>query len=125
LEQKDLHNISRDFNIEYAIKRHKNDAISIKLWVEEIKMIETQCPVLYNKGQDENDWIGEEEILSKHDFALILMTKFQQETLQKFGCDKIYVDGTHGTNAYDIQLYSVVTVDEFGSGCPVAFCLSN
>lgn len=45
--------------------------------------------------------------------------------LQKFGHDKICVDGTHGTNAYDIQLYTVVTVDEFGSGCPVAFCLSN
>jgi hypothetical protein len=63
--------------------------------------------------------------LSKHDFALILMTKFQQETLQNFGRDKICVDGTHGTNAYDIQLYTVVTIDEFGSGCPVAFCLSN
>jgi len=53
------------------------------------------------------------------------MTNFQQETLQKFGLDKICVDGIQGTNAYDIQLYTVVTVDEFGSGCPVAFCLSN
>jgi len=125
LERKDLHNISRDFNIDYATKRHKNDAISIKLWVEEMKMLETQCPVLYYKSQDEDDWNGEEGILSKHDFVLILMTKFQQETLQKFGRDKICVDGTHGTNAYDIQLYTVVTVNEFGSGCPVAFCLSN
>jgi len=56
LERKDLHNISRDFIIDYATKRHKNDAISIKLWVEEMKMLETQCPVLYYKGQDENDW---------------------------------------------------------------------
>jgi len=40
LERKDLHNISRDFNIDYTTKRHKNDAISIKLWVEEIKMLE-------------------------------------------------------------------------------------
>lgn len=90
-----------------------------------MKMLETQCPVLYYKSQDENDWIGEQGILSKHDFALILMTNFQQEILKKFGHNKICVDGTHGTNAYDIQLYTVVTVDEFESGCPVAFCLSN
>jgi len=49
--------------------------------------------------------------LSKHDFVLILITKFQLETLQKFCRDKICVDGTHGTNAYDIQLYTVVTVE--------------
>jgi len=47
-----------DFNIDYDTKRHTNDAISIKLWVEEMKMLETQCPVLYYKGQDENDWTG-------------------------------------------------------------------
>jgi len=53
------------------------------------------------------------------------MTNFQKEQLKKFGHNKICIDGTHGTNAYDIQLYSIVTVDEFGLGCPVAFCLSN
>ncbi|VVC44040.1 Hypothetical protein CINCED_3A017351, partial [Cinara cedri] len=49
--------------------------------------------------QDENNWIREKGILGKHDFALILMTNFQQETLQKFSCDKICVNGAHGTNA--------------------------
>lgn len=49
-----------------------------------MKMLGTQCPVLYYKGQDENDWIGEEGILSKHDFAIILMTNFQEEQLKKF-----------------------------------------
>jgi len=34
-------------------------------------------------------------------------------------------NATHGTNAYDIQLYTLLTVDEFGSGCPVACCFSN
>lgn len=80
---------------------------------------------MYYKGQDENDWIGEQGVLSKQDFVLILMTNFQEEQLKKFGSNKICIDGTHGTNAYDIQLYTIVTVDEFGSGCPVAFCLSN
>ncbi|KAE9525192.1 hypothetical protein AGLY_014436 [Aphis glycines] len=100
LEQKDLHNTST--------------ISTLSMLLNGIKIMQL----------DENDWVGEEEILNKHHFALILITKFQQETLQKFGCDKIYADGTHGTNAYDIQLYSVITVDEFGSGCSVTFCLS-
>jgi len=53
------------------------------------------------------------------------MTNFHEEQLKKFGHNKICIDGTHGTNAYDIQLYRIVTVDEFGSGCPVAYCLPN
>ncbi|XP_049939119.1 uncharacterized protein LOC126413260 [Schistocerca serialis cubense] len=37
LEKKDLHNIKRDFDIGYATKKHENDAVSVKLWVEEMK----------------------------------------------------------------------------------------
>jgi len=104
LDRKDLHNISRDFNIDYATKKHKNDAISIKLWVEETKTLEKQCPVLYYKGQDENDWNGEQGVLDKKDFTIILMTHFQEEQLKKFCHNKICIDGTHGTNAYDISI---------------------
>lgn len=53
------------------------------------------------------------------------MTGFQAQQLSKFGVNKICIDGTHGTNAYDIQLYTIMTVDEFGTGCPVAYCFSN
>lgn len=42
LDSKDLHNISPDFNIDYATNKHKNDANSIKLWVEEMKTLEKQ-----------------------------------------------------------------------------------
>lgn len=53
------------------------------------------------------------------------MTNYQKQQIVKFGIEKICIDGTHGTNSYDIQLYTLMTVDEFGSGCPVAFCFSN
>jgi len=78
------------------------------------------CPVLYYKSQDDKD-----SNLDNEDFDLILMTNFQKKQIVKFGIEKICIDGTHGTNAYDIQLYTLMTVDEFGSGCPVAFCFSN
>ena len=38
----------------------------------------------------------------------------------KFGKKRVCIDGTHGTNANTIMV-----VDEFGSGFPVAWCLSN
>lgn len=37
LEEKDLHNIIRDFNIGYSTKKHSNDAVIVKLWVEEMQ----------------------------------------------------------------------------------------
>lgn len=121
LERQDLCNISRDFNINYATRRHKNDAVSVELWVNEMKKeFKEDFPVLYYKAQDKYDIF-----LEKKDFALIIMTKFQAKQIVKFGPNKICIDGTHGTNSYDIQLYTIMTVDEYGTGCPVAFCFSN
>ncbi|XP_050064830.1 uncharacterized protein LOC126553754 [Aphis gossypii] len=121
LERQDLTNISRDFNINYATRRHKDDAVSVDLWVNELKnQLKEDCPILYYKAQDKDD-----DFLEKKDFALIIMTKFQAKQILKFGPNKICIDGTHGTNAYDIQLYTIMTVDEYGTGCPVAFCFSN
>ena len=44
---------------------------------------------------------------------------------RKFAPEKNCVDSTHGTNAYDFHLTTLLTVDDYGSGMPVAFCLSN
>ena len=35
------------------------------------------------------------------------------------------MDDTHGTNSYDFHVTTVLVVDEFGEGYPVAWCLSN
>jgi hypothetical protein len=45
------------------------------------------------------------------DFCLILKTEYQAEMLKKFVCDKICVDGTHGLNSYNFQLYTLLVVD--------------
>ncbi|XP_047108757.1 uncharacterized protein LOC124777406 [Schistocerca piceifrons] len=119
LEKKDLHNIKRDFDIGYATKKHENDAVSVKLWVEEMKR-QSDNPVLYFKQQKQVDPNFQDE-----DFILIIMTDFQAEQLLKYGEDKICVDGTHGMTAYDFQLFTIVVVDRYGAGMPVAFCFSN
>lgn len=63
--------------------------------------------------------------LQVDDFCLVLMTGFQKSMLDKFGSNIIAVDGTHGLNNYDFELTTVLVVDEFGEGLPVAFMFSN
>jgi len=107
LERQDLINIPLDFNINYATRRHKNDTVSVDLWVNELKsQLKEDCPILYYKFQDKDD-----NFLEKKDFALIIMTKCQTKQILQFGPNKICIDGIHGTNADDIQLYTIMTID--------------
>lgn len=119
LERKDLHNIKRDFSLGYSTRRHENDAVSVKLWVETMKQLE-ESPILYFKEQGEID-----ACFTKDDFILIIMNEFQAKRLTTLGKSKICIDGTHGLNSYGFQLYTIMVVDEFGSGVPGAFCFSN
>uniref|UniRef100_A0A8D9BAW8 MULE transposase domain-containing protein n=2 Tax=Cacopsylla melanoneura TaxID=428564 RepID=A0A8D9BAW8_9HEMI len=53
------------------------------------------------------------------------MTPFQEQMLKKLGGQKVCIDGTHGLNNYDFILHSILCVNEFGNGIPVAFMFSN
>ena len=48
------------------------------------------------------------------------MNSLQITMLKKFGEHLICIDSTHGTNGYDFNLITVMVVDEFGEGFPVA-----
>ena len=72
--------------------------------LKDMQKLETECPVIYYKGQDQDD-IN----LNEADFALNIMNKFQQRQLKKFGTGKICIDGMNGTNGYDTQLYTIMT----------------
>lgn len=80
-------------------------------------------PILCYKHQGEMD--NTIPHLTINDFCLIIMIPFQSELFIQFGHDKVCVDGTHGLNAYNFQLYTILIVDEYGNGYPVAFCFSN
>lgn len=45
--------------------------------------------------------------------------------LKKFGGNVICMDSTHGTNAYQFLLISIMVLDDFGEGIPVAWAISN
>ncbi|GFW48623.1 MULE domain-containing protein [Trichonephila clavipes] len=49
IEKKDIHNIKRDFNINGYVKRHEIDAVSVKLWAEEMKNKGENCIVYFKE----------------------------------------------------------------------------
>lgn len=115
IERRDLHNIKRDYDISCPIKKHKIDSVSVDLWVKEMQRL----------SANDNPVLLYQEQTVQQDFILVIMSHFQQKMLQKFGSNTICIDGTHGLNAYNFMLYSLLILDENNEGMPVAFCFSN
>ena len=64
--------------------------------------------------------------LSKSEFVIGLQTPIQANAMKKLSYGKVIcIDGTHGTNGYDFTLITIIVVDEYGEGFPVAWCISN
>ena len=123
VNRQDIHNICHQYNIE-GIKFHPDDSKSVSLWVEGIN---TECedsgdnPVLLFKPQG----IESHDDLGKDDFAIAIQTPFQRDMLAKFGPEVICMDSTHGTNAYDFNLITVLVLDEYEEGIPVGWMICN
>lgn len=81
----------------------------------------TDSPVHYFKMQGQDD----EVLLSKDDFMIVLMTPYQRDVISNYTDDKVLVDSTHETTNHDFLLTPLESADEYGVGCPVAYCLSN
>lgn len=121
LTRKDLTNIEKAYHLR-RIQRHSDDATSVRAWVEEMKT-EDCNPVLLYKAQGDNQQNNCKN-LNGNDFVLVLQTPLQAEMMKQFS-KIVCVDSTHGTNGYDFNLISIIIVDEFGKGYPVAWCLAN
>nr|CAD7406262.1 unnamed protein product [Timema poppensis] len=122
ITKKDLENICREFSL-HTEKQNTGDATNVDVWVDGMNSLsKEENPVVFYKARGTCDM---NNILSIDDFCLVIMTSFQKNMLEKFGTHKICVDCTQPTNAYDFTLTTIMTVDEFGSGFPTAFCVSN
>ena len=120
--KKDISNIERAFGLR-TVERHPDDATSTALWVQEMESRGESSVVLFFKQQGKE--YEEYKTLDIEDFVLILQTPFQATLLKKFGSNIICIDSTHKTTGYDFFLTTVLVVDEYGEGYPVAWCLSN
>ena len=60
-----------------------------------------------------------------NDFLLVLQTQFQLDMLKANEHKYICMDTTYGVNIYDFMLISVLVIDEYGEGIPVAWAITN
>ena len=97
--KKDLINIEKAFGLR-GHQRHKDDATSVSLWIKELKDQGGDNPVLFYKTQGQTEAnIGDNIGLGVNDFAIVIQTKLQADTLRNCANDKVVcVDATHGTN---------------------------
>ena len=122
IQRKDINNIERAFKLEGGQRLH-DDATSVAAWVEEMRGMGEDNVVLSYKPQGaDDDTTG----LKRDDFLIVLQTPIQVEMFKKFAEGKVVcIDATHGTNAYDFKLITLLVVDEYGEGFPVAWCITN
>jgi hypothetical protein len=59
-------------------------------------------------------------------FFLSFKLLFNVKMFQAFAHNEVVcVNATHGTNAYKFNFMTLLVVDDFGEGFPVAWCISN
>lgn len=92
LTKKELYNIEASYNLNNEAVKHRNDALSVETWVQNLRN-DNKFAIIYYKPHDEIDM--QFSSLKKKDFLLIIMNNFQLSMLQKFGHDVICVDETH------------------------------
>ena len=103
--------------------RDINDYKSVCAWVKELEALPYN-PVLIFKAQGEPQ-PNHIDNIGKNDFLLGIQTQFQRDMLIKHGEMCICMDSTHGTNIYNFNLITVLIVNDFGEGIPVAWAISN
>ena len=120
--RQDIRNIQSQYNIQ-GIMRHANDLSSVRARVTEMQSMQYNPIILFKEQGTPQP--AELDDFSDEGFILCFQTAFQRDMLVKFGKHIICMDATHGTNAYDFQLISIVVVDEYGEGLPVGWMISN
>lgn len=119
LSMKDIGNISVKDEILTKERRHKNQFVSVGMWVDELNEL-SDSPVLYFQQQSEENVSLKEKV----SFELALMTAHQKE-LEKLGHKFVCIDSTHGTNGSNLKLTTLMTVAEDQSGMPCAYLISK
>ena len=95
------------------VKKHKEDAMSVQLAVEELQE-EPFNPVLVYKPQGISD--QGHPTLVEDAFVLAIQTEFQMHLYRTYADSVLCIDSTHGTNAYNFKLITCIVADNFGQG---------
>lgn len=120
--KEDIKNIKNSLRI-HETQRHANDQTSLLSWIQEWKESDAN-PILYYKLQGDAPDLFYHDLKSE-DFIVVIQTSFQKYMAEKLLSSGVCIDSTHGTTGYDFYLTTLLVIDEFGSGFPVAFLLST
>ena len=97
----------------------------MNIWVEEMKSSNVNPVIIFYKPQGVTQPDDCDNLCDK-DFILAIQTPLQADMMKRFSNGRVVcVDGTHGTNGYDFTLITVIVIDEYGEGFPVAWWISN
>ncbi|XP_056638648.1 uncharacterized protein LOC130446417 [Diorhabda sublineata] len=121
LTRKDLYNIQASFNLSSKTVRHKNITVNIDAFIKQLQ-ISNECILYYKPNGVYAEDVAE---LKLDDFLLIIMTPAQLDLLIKYGHDCICLNGTHGVKKFDLELNTLMILDELREGFPCAFLISN
>ncbi len=90
-------------------------------WVAELERENHNDILCFKRQGESSDHAG----IEANDFLLGIQTEFQEDMFKRYARKLVCVDATHGTNAYDFQLVTVLVIDDYDEGIPVAFLISN
>ena len=96
-----------------AVIRNKEDAVSVDMFVQELRE-ESYNPILLYKQHHETD--KECPSLAEDAFLLGIQTDFQRHLYEQYAHKVLCVDATHGTNTHLFKLITVMIADDFGQG---------
>ena len=122
ISEKDLNNIRKLFNTD-GIQKHPNDLVSVLTIVEEMQTLDYNVILIF-KQQSENP-IEKYKFLDINDFLLVLQTEFQREMFVKYGKNGVCMDATYNVYDYNFHLITVIVLDDYQEGIPVAWGISN
>ena len=122
LSRQDILNIKKQLNIK-SIMKHSNDLTSVCAWVEELQN-EPNNPILLFKPQGMPQSEGMNN-LGNDDFLIVIQTPFQKYVMRQYGNKAVLMDATQSTTQYKFLLISIVVIDDYGEGVPVAWAISN
>ena len=74
-----------------------------------------------NRGEEQDNC----DDLAKNDLFLAIQIEYQHEMMIKYGEEVACMDYTHGSNMYDFTLITVLVIDDYREGIPIAWALSN
>lgn len=104
--------------------RNRSILTDIREWVKSAQSSSQNAepyPIICFKDRNAPD---NKKIMSNKDMMLVVMTKFQEETLRAY-YGTICIDATHCQEAHEYQLITISVFDNFGCWCPVVYCVLN